>query len=141
MEKAVIDPFVEVSVHVPDWSHSPFLPTSTDAAAYSAPTILTSSALPKSSTSTPTKTASSTPASSARTITYRTGVVKNNGFNPVWQEDLHLPFDCVGDMMDLVFVRFAVRHEGSEDEPLAVYCASLGSLQRGECTSFRFIES
>jgi phosphatidylinositol phospholipase C, delta len=36
-------------------------------------------------------------------------------------------------MMDLVFVRFAVRHEGSEEEPLAVYCASLGSLQRGEC--------
>ena len=45
-------------------------------------------------------------------------------------------------MMDLVFVRFAVRHEGSEEEPLAVYCASLGSLERGEyCLCFIFVGS
>lgn len=58
--------------------------------------------------------------------------MKNNGFNPVWQEDLRLPFDCVGDMKDLIFVKFAVRHEGrDEEDPLAVYCTSLGSLQQG----------
>lgn len=40
-------------------------------------------------------------------------------------------------MMDLVFVRFAVRHEGrDEEDPLAVYCASLGSLQQGELWYF-----
>jgi len=132
VDKATIDPFVEVSIHVPDWTHSASLPASTASA---------SSTTPKPSLSTPPSTikantsasssSSAVNATSARTVTYRTGVVKNNGFNPVWQEDLHLPFDCVGDMMDLVFVRFAVRHEGSEDEPLAVYCASLGSLQRG----------
>ncbi|KAF6757913.1 phosphoinositide-specific phospholipase C [Ephemerocybe angulata] len=68
-----------------------------------------------------------------RTISFKTSTVKNNGFNPVWEEKLTLPFECVGDMMDLVFVRFVVRRQDDKegDEPLAVYCASLGSLGRG----------
>jgi phosphatidylinositol phospholipase C delta len=71
-------------------------------------------------------------ATPARTTSFRTGAVKNNGFNPVWQEMLSLPFDCVGDMMDLVFVRFAVKQEDKEDvEPLAFYCSSLGCLEQG----------
>ncbi|EPQ50824.1 PLC-like phosphodiesterase [Gloeophyllum trabeum ATCC 11539] len=114
VDKSVIDPYVEVSLHVPDWTHSPFLPESTNPVYSPAagPTALT--------------------ATSARTISYRTCVVKNNGFNPVWEEDLSLPFDCVGEMMDLVFVRFAVKQEGGDpEEPLAVYCASLGSLNAG----------
>ena len=63
----------------------------------------------------------------------RTGVVKNNGFNPIWEEPLSLPFDCVGDMFDLIFLRVAVRdeREDASDEPLAVYCVSLGSLKQG----------
>ncbi|OBZ76452.1 1-phosphatidylinositol 4,5-bisphosphate phosphodiesterase delta-4 [Grifola frondosa] len=114
IDKSILDPFVEVSVHVPDWTHSPFLPDST-AEAYSPPS-----------------TGTSTEATSARTLTYRTGVVKNNGFNPVWEQHLSLPFDLVGDMKDLVFVRFAVKQEDKDDEePLAVYCASLGSLNLG----------
>ena len=37
-------------------------------------------------------------------------------------------FDCVEDMMDLVLVRFVVRQEDKDGEdPLAVYCASMGS--------------
>ena len=66
-------------------------------------------------------------------MTFRTGVIKNNGFNPVWEQALCLPFDVVGDMRELVFVRFAVRQEdaGASEEPLAVYCASLGSLNGG----------
>jgi phosphatidylinositol phospholipase C, delta len=69
----------------------------------------------------------------ARSISSRTSVVKKNGFNPVWEEKLNIMFDCVGDMMDLVFVRFVVRQEKDKDgeEPLAVYCASMGSLQCG----------
>ena len=71
-------------------------------------------------------------ATSARTIIVKSGVVKNNGFNPVWEQQLSLPFDLVGDMRDLVFVRFSVRQEDKDDdEPLAVYCASLGSLNLG----------
>jgi phosphatidylinositol phospholipase C delta len=100
-----VDPFVEVSIHVPDWPHQ-----------------------------------GTTAVEPARTISYRTGVVKNNGFNPVWEETLHIPFDCVGDMRDLIFVRFVVRQGDREDiEPLAVYCASLGSLGHGELFRFLFL--
>ena len=64
----------------------------------------------------------------------KTSVVKNNGFNPVWEQSISLPFDCVGDMLDLVFVRFAVKQEDKDDEePLALYCTSLASLNSGEC--------
>jgi len=115
----MVDPFVEVSVHIPDWSHSPFLPDTTEAV-YSPP----SGATPTSGTS-------------ARTLSFRTVAVKNNGFNPVWEEDLCLPFDCVGDMFDLIFVRFAVKQEEKVDgEPLALYCTSLGSLERGRNSIF-----
>ncbi|KAI0657617.1 1-phosphatidylinositol-4,5-bisphosphate phosphodiesterase 1 [Cubamyces menziesii] len=114
IDKSVIDPFVEVSIHIPDWTHSPFLPENT-ADAYSPPTAATTVS-----------------ATSARTVTCRTGVVKNNGFNPIWEQQICLPFDLVGDMKDLVFVRFSVKQENKEDdEPLAVYCASLGSLNLG----------
>ncbi|KAF7979800.1 hypothetical protein HWV62_40854 [Athelia sp. TMB] len=144
IDKATIDPFVEVSIHVPDWTHSPYLPSAEDQAAYTAPNAPTTSvttiaaSLPSESPSgspgaTPTAAPATNVNSSARAVTYRTGVVKNNGFNPLWQEDLHFPFDCVGEMMDLVFVKFTVRHDGrkDEDEPLAIYCASLGSLHQG----------
>jgi len=113
-----VDPFVEISLHIPDWSHSPFLPESATAAGakYS-----------------PSTDATTTSVSSARTVSFRTGVIKNNGFNPVWQEELCLPFDCVGNMMDLIFVEFAVRQEGKDDgEPLGVYCVPLGCLEQGE---------
>ena len=49
---------------------------------------------------------------------------------------LHLPFDCVGGMLDLIFVKFTVRQEGKDDdndEPLAIYCVPLGSLREGAC--------
>ncbi|CDO77451.1 hypothetical protein BN946_scf184857.g58 [Trametes cinnabarina] len=114
IDKSVIDPFVEVSIHIPDWTHSPFLPDHTSEG-YSPPSAGTALS-----------------ATSARTVTCRTGVVKNNGFNPVWEQQICLPFDLVGDMKDLVFVRFSVKQENKEDdEPLAVYCASLGSLNLG----------
>lgn len=102
-DPAAIDPYVEVSIHVPDWPH------------HSQGTVVEPAA------------------TAARTISYRTGVVKNNGFNPMWEETLRIPFDCVGDMRDLIFVRFVVRQGDRDDvEPLAVYCASLGSLAHGK---------
>ncbi|KAF8581199.1 PLC-like phosphodiesterase [Ramaria rubella] len=109
LDKHIVDPFVEVSLLIPDWTHSPFLAVPGASPTYSPPT-----------------------SSAARTITYRTGVVRNNGFNPVWEEALSLPFDCVGEMRDLIFVKFEVKEEeGDEHAPLAVYCSSLGSLQEG----------
>lgn len=122
INKSTVDPFVEVSLYVPDWTHSPFLSDNTNAGAIYHPS------------SGPT----ATDATSARTISYRTGTVKNNGFNPVWHEAFSLPFDCVGGMLDLIFVRFAVRDD-KEDDPLAIYCSSLGSLQQGKEDSRRIL--
>ncbi|KAF9458895.1 1-phosphatidylinositol-4,5-bisphosphate phosphodiesterase 1 [Collybia nuda] len=119
VEKSVVDPFVQVSLHIPDWTHSPFLPESatTAGAKYSAPTDATLTA-----------------ATSARTVSFNTCVVKNNGFNPVWQEELCLPFDCIGDMKELIFVEFAIRQEGKDDNddaPIAIYCTPLSCLESG----------
>ncbi|KAL6298930.1 PLC-like phosphodiesterase, partial [Sparassis latifolia] len=121
IEKTVLDPLVEVSIYIPDWLHiSPHA---------------TATFPPVSSKSRQTPSPSSGAAGTqvpARTVTCRTSVVKNNGFNPVWEQRLSLPFDLVGDMRDLVFVRFTVKQEDRlEEEPLAVYCASLGSLNMG----------
>ncbi|KAG1807342.1 PLC-like phosphodiesterase [Suillus subaureus] len=110
MDKSMVDPYVEVSIHIPDWPHASHHHSSSSPATP-----------PPSSTG-----------STGRLLSRRTNSVKNNGFNPVWQEALSLPFDCVGDMFDLIFVRFAVRRDGDNDEePIAVYCVSLGSLAMG----------
>jgi phosphatidylinositol phospholipase C, delta len=107
--KSVLDPYVEVSLHVPDWVN----PMNTN---------LVGSPNSNIPTATP-----------ACTLSYRTSVVKNNGFNPVWEEKIRIPFTCVEDMLDLVFVRFKVKQEdGDDSEPLAYFCASLGQLQAGE---------
>ncbi|KAG2120381.1 1-phosphatidylinositol-4,5-bisphosphate phosphodiesterase 1 [Suillus clintonianus] len=110
MDKSMVDPYVEASIHVPDWGYATHSQSS-----------------PASATPSP-----SSSGSTGRLLSRRTNSVKNNGFNPIWQETLSLPFDCVGDMFDLIFVRFAVRRDGdSDEEPIAVYCASLGSLAMG----------
>ncbi len=65
-------------------------------------------------------------------VSNRTSTVKNNGFNPIWEETLSLPFHVLGDMRELVFVRFAVREDGDdENEALAVHCVSLACLREG----------
>ncbi|KIJ05771.1 hypothetical protein PAXINDRAFT_141056, partial [Paxillus involutus ATCC 200175] len=117
MDKHVVDPYVEVSIHTPDW-------------AFRHPAGSSTSSLSASSSSS--SSPSPSPAHTQRPVTMRTSAVKNNGFNPVWQERLRLPFECVGNMMDLIFVRFTVQRDGeSDDEPVAVYCVSLGSLAMG----------
>ncbi|KAG2006701.1 phosphoinositide-specific phospholipase C [Coprinopsis cinerea AmutBmut pab1-1] len=152
MPRSHLNPYVEVSLYVPDW---PTLSTpgstnggvsrgnSTRLAA-----AITSPRKKRSGTFSPVAAAFPNPADAiaplspippvpssipGKTISRKTGVVKNNGFNPIWEEKLQLPFECVGDMMDLVFVRFVVKCQDAKegDEPLAVYCASLGSLGRG----------
>ncbi|KAL5514659.1 hypothetical protein ACEPAG_1975 [Sanghuangporus baumii] len=146
---SIVDPYVEVSIHVPDWAHSPYRPdsptisvfpadASTTSASASASNTIPSAPSSFSSSSSPSAPSIASPSPSstsntARTTTVRTGVIKNNGFNPVWEEPLSLPFDCVGEMLDLIFLRVAVRDERTDasDEPLAVYCVSLGSLKQG----------
>ncbi|KAF5328373.1 hypothetical protein D9619_013248 [Psilocybe cf. subviscida] len=116
IKDSVVDPYVQVSLHIPDWSHSPFLPESTSGATYSPPSDATIAST-----------------SSARTVSFNTPAVKDNGFNPVWQTELCLPFDCVGDMKELIFVEFAVRQEGKDldEEPIGIYCVPLGCLNKG----------
>jgi phosphatidylinositol phospholipase C delta len=113
---STVDPFVEVSLHVPDWSAFHQHHAGTDIAQGAGPP-------------------SPPPPPATQTSWLRTSSVKNNGFNPVWEEKLRIPFSCVGDMMDLIFVRFVVRQDGDkeDDEPLAVYCAPLACLQQGMC--------
>ena len=106
-----MDPFVEIRLHVPEWTSSPFLPESTKVA-YSAPTSATPNTV-----------------SSARTLTVQTSVVKNNGFNPMWRESFSIPFDCIGDMRELIFVEFAVRHQNGE--LLGMSFAPLACLEQG----------
>ncbi|KAF9269068.1 PLC-like phosphodiesterase [Marasmius fiardii PR-910] len=124
IDKSIVDPYVEVSLHIPVWSKSPFLPGG-DVESGKTPV----------SYSPPNTRASETEATSGRTVSFKTKSVKNNGFNPVWNEELCIPFDCMGDMKELVFVRFAIRQQGDNDEPLATYCAPLGCLQHG----FRYL--
>ena len=99
VDKPALNPYVEVSVHFPDWG------------LYSSP--------PSSSTA-------------GLQVSNRTSMVKSNGFNPIWEETLSLPFHVLGDMRELVFVRFAVREDGDDDnETLAVHCVSLACLREG----------
>ncbi|KAG7451424.1 PLC-like phosphodiesterase [Guyanagaster necrorhizus] len=106
VEKSVIDPYVEVSLYVPDWTHSSFDEWS--------------EALESGKTQ-------------DKKISARTGVVKNNGFNPVWNQDLSLSFDCIGgeSMLDLIFVLFAVRDDEEDEKAVASYCVPLGELRQG----------
>jgi phosphatidylinositol phospholipase C delta len=67
--------------------------------------------------------------SSARTLTGHTAVVKNNGLNPIWRESFSLPFDCVGNMKELIFVEFAVRHQNGA--LLGMYCTQLTCMGQG----------
>ncbi|KAF8688609.1 Phospholipase C, catalytic domain (part), partial [Rhizoctonia solani] len=63
--------------------------------------------------------------------TYRTTAIPNNGFNPIWEETVSIPFTCTADMWDLIFLRLAVFNDDDDEEPLAVYCSPLASLRKG----------
>jgi phosphatidylinositol phospholipase C delta len=138
--KTVIDPLVEVSLHVPDWTAAPFLPSTpaVDGAKYAPPEGPGAGGVASASLSPGSAAGTGMAPSTARVLSYKTAAVKNNGFNPVWEERCSLPFDCVGDMADLVFVRFAIRDDGDDDDddPIAMFCCSLSSLRQGEPLSF-----
>ncbi|KAG7091538.1 hypothetical protein E1B28_010567 [Marasmius oreades] len=136
-----VDPYVEVSLHVPDWNSV----VASCTAGTSFPSKPSTLSPPKSPPSSPPLGRSASTSgnggsggTSATTITYRTSVVKNNGFNPVWEEKLRIPFNCVGEpqsgMKDLIFVKFAIKTQSKgdkEDETLAVFCASMSCLMTG----------
>ncbi|EIW76526.1 PLC-like phosphodiesterase [Coniophora puteana RWD-64-598 SS2] len=128
-DKGRIDPYVEVSVHVPEWAH-----TSVKSSSSSSSSVKTPSKLAAASDSSLGLDKLDKVASVGQQLnTVRTSVVKNNGFNPLWNEVLRVPFEVVGGMEDLVFVKFAVKSERGEDndDHVALYCVSLGSLEQG----------
>ncbi|KAF7309600.1 Phosphoinositide phospholipase C [Mycena indigotica] len=109
---SLIDPFVEVILHIPSWSEKPFLPKDTSYR-HTIPSDNNGS-------------------TAARKISFATEVVKDNGFNPVFDTKLSLPFDFIGGMKELIFVEFLVKQEMKPDaEPLASYIAPLASLEQG----------
>ncbi|KAG5715311.1 1-phosphatidylinositol-4,5-bisphosphate phosphodiesterase 1, partial [Termitomyces sp. T112] len=118
VEKSIVDPLVQVTLHIPDWTQPPFALTT------------------GSTASLPTLSAPGDPVPpSSRIVTVRTRAVQNNGFNPIWRETLRLPFDVVGgkEMLDLVFVQISVLeddYDEEDDEPIAVYCTPLSCLER-----------
>ncbi|KIK59879.1 hypothetical protein GYMLUDRAFT_44355 [Collybiopsis luxurians FD-317 M1] len=125
----VINPYVQVTVYVPDWPTSPTAPPNSIAFALASASG-TASAVSNVDVGPTSPTSSSFPSNSKSIRSYSTTAVKNNGFNPVWEEQLRIPFTCVGDMKELIFVRFAIS-EREDVEPLAQFCASLGCLQQG----------
>jgi len=150
VDKSIIDPFVQISVHVPDWvkpsssgnssngTTSPNGNESRKKASDPEPLVSSPIDIDPNLISTPNGGDASDPqlaqTQPARVISNRTGVIKNNGFNPVWEESISITFNVVGDMKDLVFVKFTIRDEGDggESRPIAVYCSSLGSLRQGK---------
>ncbi|KAJ3563071.1 hypothetical protein NP233_g9179 [Leucocoprinus birnbaumii] len=117
---SVVDPYVEVTLHTPDFS-SPPSPSSSSSNLNLLNELTNTSSSPSSSTR----------------ISKRTKVVKNNGFNPVWNEELKLEFESVGGlegrMRELMFLEVRVGRKGEEGEDareaVAVWCSSLGAIQ------------
>ena len=89
-DKGTVDPYVEVSLLVPDWTQSSLPPSEDNARCTSALGQQVSGATP------------------ARVVSSKTRAIKNNGFNPFWGESFSPPFDCVGGMKDLVFLKFGL---------------------------------
>ncbi|KAJ3744634.1 PLC-like phosphodiesterase [Lentinula detonsa] len=132
LEHSSVNPFVQVTIHVPDWPTPPSALTNFVVSGSKLTSMNGTAAPDPNGPISPTSDSFSSSSRFTRSTSYSTNVVKNNGFNPVWEENIRIPFTCVGDMKDLIFVRFAVRHSEREDvEPLAQFCASLGCLQHG----------
>ena len=52
---------------------------------------------------------------------------------PTDSSTFELPFEVIGSMLDLVFIRFAVQEgDGDDDEQLGKYCISAAMLQPGK---------
>lgn len=129
-----MDPYVQVIIHVPDWPDaSKAAPIPNDWMAPDALGQYEAGSSPTKSTRRPSFDRSKIVSGSAASVQARTGAMKNNGFDPKWQESLSLEFEVAGDMLDLVFVQFIVRDEMDNDEghSLSMYCIPMGCLKQG----------
>ncbi|KAG9121312.1 Phospholipase C [Ceratobasidium sp. 392] len=127
----IMDPLVEVSLHTPDWPTAPAQESNPSPGKNANGSGSGNGGKRADSSGKKTDSSGKKNEGKSERRTYRTTAVKNNGFSPVWEESVSIPFTCVGDMWDLAFVKFAVWDDDDLDNPLAVYCASLGSLRQG----------
>ena len=68
-----------------------------------------------------------------RGLKTKTSIIRNNGFNPRWDETLELEFDVLDGMSEFVFVRFIIKDKDVDrDNCIGVYCACLQTLELGE---------
>ncbi|KXN88956.1 1-phosphatidylinositol 4,5-bisphosphate phosphodiesterase eta-2 [Leucoagaricus sp. SymC.cos] len=140
LEGRSVDSYVEVSLHVPEWTYcvSPTL-LSTSTFVPSTSTISNTTRTPQPET--PLQFTTTSP----EMHTLRTHTIKNNGFNPIWNQTLSIPFDAPTQpgMLDLIFLRLLVKQESSssavgglgittpDQDTLAVCCVSLGEIREG----------
>lgn len=99
---SLMDPYVDVSLHIPDWSLA--------------------------------KDAGVGTALTPKVVTWTSKVIKNNGYDPSWNQDCDLVFDSASDhMLDLVFVHFQVKlqHDDEDDKPVAQYCVPVSQIMPG----------
>jgi len=67
-----------------------------------------------------------------RGLKTKTSVIRNNGFNPCWDETLELDFDVLDGMSEFVFVRFIIKDKDLDrDNWIGMYCACLKTLELG----------
>lgn len=146
VNRSTMDPYVQVSVHVPDWPLGrPIMPPERTTSQGSTRPSMDQKRPPSTNLSVPTLSSElgtstnengysfRSGSTSSKVIRDKTGVIKNNGFNPIWEENLKLKFEVAGDMLDLVFLKLSARDEDVDDDEhaLALYCTSLGSLKQG----------
>jgi len=147
MDRNTVDPYVKVMVHIPIWASGQISESIAPVAVGPIPSKEEVDVQPGEVQSSSRRPAGvwgggggggDEPGGAAvgeRTVKVRTRTIRNNGFNPVWDEELKLPFDVFGEgMEDLIFVRFLVKddNEMETDGFVGGYCTSLGSLEMGE---------
>jgi phosphatidylinositol phospholipase C, delta len=149
IDKNTVDPYVKVTIHIPMWANgqtsesiapipvTPIVRQPSDDKHTPAPGKVTSQSSTQEAVlaeSGPAGEEESGAAVGERELKVKTKAVPNNGFNPVWNQKLTLPFDAFGDgMNDLIFLRFLVKDSNIEkDGFVGGYCTSLGSLEMGE---------
>jgi phosphatidylinositol phospholipase C delta len=148
IDRNTVDPYVKVTIHIPIWASSQSnesiapvavgpIPSKEEAKAQ--PGEVRSSSRREEGLLAESGAAGDEQAGAAvgeRVVKVRTRTIRNNGFNPVWDDELRLPFDVFGEgMKDLVFIRFLIKddNEMEKDDFVGGYCTSLGSLEMGEC--------
>lgn len=147
IDQSPIDPYVKVTIHIPIWASGQSSDSIAPVAIGPIPSKEEAELQPGEVQSSSHRQEGLLDASGAagdeqagaavgeRVVKVRTRTIRNNGFNPVWNEELRLPFDVFGEgMKDLVFVRFLIKddNEMNKDDFVGGYCTSLGSLEMGE---------